>query len=471
MNFGFARLHLNVNKFILLSAAVLVQWVSAAEYSLEKLLQVSLENSSAVKSVIEEKKKVESQISQAYGSAMPSIDLSTTYQHAFAQYNPLASSGDMPSFPMLLQGMGIDTATNRGAYALGNILDQAFGSFSNMTKDNTAVVSLTLKQPIFAQGKVGIGLRIAKEYNAGLDNKLGFVKDTVRASVTKTFYSALLVKKNAEAQELSAKLNREIYRLSILRFNVGKTSEIDTIASYISMQQAEIAHKEVLTARKVLYTALIKQSGIPENYETFEITGDFPVSDFTITYEDALVRLREKNKVLQQLATGLSVQDQLVKLAKSDHYPLIAAQASVGKLSQFNSGEDLTWYDDRKISVFMTVNLFSGFGISEKVKQAKYDRTNFTYTMKQVQDGLEVGLRAACENLSVNREKVAMTGSLVKMAEKGLDIRTKMYDLGAATLTELQKTELDLKNARMAHNAALFSYYSSVVDVKLLIGE
>jgi outer membrane protein TolC len=163
--------------------------------------------------------------------------------------------------------------------------------------------------------------------------------------------------------------------------------------------------------------------------------------------------------------------EQLVRLARSDHYPMIAAQASVSKATAFDSGDELTWYDDRKIAVVMSLNLFSGFGILQKTKQAKIDKTNFEYTMKQVQDGLEIGLRGACENLAVNREKIESVNALLKIAEKGLDIQKKMYDLGAATLTDLQKTEIDLKNAKIAYNGALFGFYSSMIDIKILLGE
>ncbi len=455
--------------FIILSIMSIL--VHAKDYSVDDLIRSALENSKAIKSVEEEQKKVASQESQYWGSALPSLDFSTTYQHAFAQYNPLASSGDMPSFPSLLAGMGIDTATNRGAYALGGILDQAFGSFSNMTKDNTAVISLTLKQPIFAQGKVGIGLRMAKEYKESLQHKLEFVKDTTKASITKSFYNALLIKKNTEIMDSSVKLNEEIFRLAKLRFSIGKTNEIDTIAALMSLQQARIALKEAETAKKVLYLSLIAKGGILENYESFEIKGDFPVTTYNLSYEDALAKFKEKNSVLQQLASGRKVQEQIVKLAKSDHYPLIAAQASIGKLSQFNFDEGLTWYDDRKIALVMNINIFSGFGITEKIKQAKSDMQNFEYASKLTREGLEIALRAAYETMAVNKGKIESTSSLVKMAEKILAIRQKSYDLGAAILTDVQKSEIDLKNAKIAYNAALASYYTSVNDVKLLVGE
>ncbi|MBL8027193.1 MAG: TolC family protein [Fibrobacteres bacterium] len=442
----------------------------SSQYSLDDLLKATFENSKAIKAVLEERKKVESQISQAYGSALPSIDLTTTYQHSFEQYSPLSSGASMPSFASILQAAHVPQS-DTGTYVLGGILDQAFGSFANMTKDNTAVVSLTLKQPIFAQGKVGIGLAIAKEYKAGLEKKLKMVQDTTRATITKSFYAALLTKKNVDILQSSVQLNEEIYRLSILRFNVGKTSEMDTLSARMNLYKAQIDLKSAETGKKVQYLALIKQSGITENYETFDLSGDFPVSDYKITYEEALPKLRENNKILQQLETGLKIQSQLVKLAKSDHYPMIAAQASVGKLSMFNSDEEIVWYDDQKIAVVMTLNLFSGFGITQKIKQARIDKTNFEYTMKQVQDGLEIGLRGACENLAVNREKIESVNALLKIAEKGLEIQKKMYDLGAATLTDLQKTEIDLKNAKIAYNASLFGYYSSMIDIKILLGE
>jgi outer membrane protein TolC len=466
----------------------------AGSYTLETLVDAGMKNSKQVKIVGEEIKKVDAQIFEAYGSALPSIDFSANYQHAFETFSPIEMTGltfDSTQALLMQTPLSVDTSTYQPLpqdhygdpdvmqiAQTTDLLKQILGSFSSLDfdgKPNTLALTLSLSQPLYAQGKVGIGLKIAKIYKEGLDSKYKFVQDTVRASITKLFYAALLAQKNALVQEEAVKLAQESHRLTVVRFAVGKSSEIDTLVSRLAYEKAAIDRRTMESQLRVAYDALIKQCGVPESPSAFSLEGEFPKGEYSIGFEEAKEKMRDRNLVLKQLESGAQVQQQLVRLAKSDFMPMVYCGASLGKIYQFEEFGEIDWgnkgADDQKIFVGATINLFNGFKKIQKVKQAQTDRYSFELTQKMAQDGLEIGLLAVHERLETARAQLESSQALLNLAGKGYTMSKVAYEIGTVTLNDFQKRELEYEGAKIALNAALFAFHSAVVEIKIMTGE
>ena len=218
------------------------------------------------------------------------------------------------------------------------------------------------------------------------------------------------------------------------------------------------------------FETLIKQTGLSETVETFSIGGAFPSEAYVLPLEEALVQMRRHNKTLEQLDRGENVQELLVRLAKTDVYPMIYCGGSLGKIGQFNALDNIAWYNDRKVFVGMSLSVSSGRIHLHKMRQAQADLRSFGHTKNQVLDGLELGLKNAYEQLETHRKRLDSMGSLVALAEKGYEVSKKAYEVGAIALWDFQKSALDLKSSRLAFQAAQFDFHSTVVDIKALIG-
>ena len=467
---------------ILLKAALIVlcgvSSASARTYTLDDLIRSGLEHSNQVKVVGEEIAKTDARVKEAYGGAFPTFDLSANYQYAFAQYDPF-SSGDGSagiggmSLVQALEDSSIDEDEEPGAYLVGEGVDNMMSGLSEMIpepKDQTIALSLSLKQPLFAQGKIGIGIEIAKAYKEGLEIKAQEAEQGVRASITKLFYAARLARKNLEIQEEAVGVAKEAHRLSVLRLSFGKVGELDTLTSRLNYEKARIEHQDALSKMKMTFETLLKQTGISETVETFSIEDAFPSEAYVLPLEEALDQMRRHNKTLEQLERGENVQKLLVRLAKTDVYPMIYCGGSLGKIGQFNALDNIAWYNDRKVFVGMSLSVSSGRIHLHKMRQAQADLRSFGHTKNQVLDGLELGLKNAYEQLETSRRRLDSMGSLVALAEKGYEVSKKAYEVGAIALWDFQKSALDLKSSRLAFQAAQFDFHSTVVDIEALIG-
>ena len=464
----------------LLKAALMVlcgvSSVRAGTYTLDDLIRLGLARSNQVKAVEEEIAKTDARVKEAYGGAFPKFDLSANYQYAFKQYDPFSTgdggTGEM-SIVQALEDSSVDRDDEPGAYLVGGAVDAMMSEFSDMipdTKDQTIALTLSLNQPIFAQGKIGLGIRIAKAYKQSLQLKYEAAEQEVRASITKSFYAALLARENLRIQEETIQLAEASHRLSVLRLSLGKSSELDTLTSRLNYEKALIERQDALSKQRMAFEALLKQSGISESVETFSIEGAFPAEAYSIPPDDALAQMQQYNKQLKQLHYGEKVQELLVRLAKTDVYPMIYCGGSLGKIAQFNALNNMDWYDDRKVFIGMSLSFSSGRVHLYKVQQANADLRAFRHTKKQALDGLELGLKNAYEQLETTRKRLGSMYSLVALAEKGYHISKKAYQVGSITLLDFQKSELDLKSSRLALQATQFDFHSTVVDMKALMG-
>jgi outer membrane protein TolC len=218
------------------------------------------------------------------------------------------------------------------------------------------------------------------------------------------------------------------------------------------------------------FETLLKQTGIPERVETFSIEGTFPPDTYDTPFEGALEQMQKHNKKLKQLEYGEDVQRLLVKLAKTDRYPMIYCGGSLGRIAQFSAWDRLEWYDDRKVFVGMSLSLPSGRTYLHRMRQAQADLRALTHTRREALDGLELGLKNAYEQLETGRKRLDSTRALVALADKGYEISRKAYEVGSITLLDFQKSEFDLKSARLAFQAAQFEVHSTIVDIQALMG-
>jgi OMF family outer membrane factor len=459
--------------FPVILAAISV--VSAAEYTLESLVTEAIRNSKQVQGVQKEIEKTQYQVKEAIGSAFPKIKASANYSYG-DPYSPFTSGGgDTTGFGQkLIDAYKFDTTntfTRIGPVITGVTLGQLTGMFDDFTKHNNLALSLSVEQPIFAQGKVGIGLKIAKSYQASLQYKLKGEEMNVKSGITKLFYSALLAKINVTIQKEAIKLAEETHRLAVIQQAVGKGSELDTLTSRLRLENAKIDVQKSESDLRLAYEAILMQTGIQDDISTFAVNGEFPDVAFSLTQEDAIAEVNEKNANIKLLESTQAVQDQMVELSKSDFYPLVFAGGSFGKISQFNNVDEFELFSDWKVYAGVSMDLFTGFRRNQKLNQARVDNQKFVLSKKEAKDGLQLATKNAYAQVILSKDRLEATKSVLVLAEKGHSIAKKAYEVGSKTFLDVQNAEFELNRAKIASSAAKFAFHTALIDLKLLMGD
>jgi outer membrane protein TolC len=475
-----------------LSLFAIMSQLNGKTYTLDNIINEAIENSKTIKIVQQELVIAASQVEENYGKMMPSVDVSINMSHSFATFNTIAlskknSSGmtavsDVDGLQEVVDSLFVvnDTLT-------GNILQTLVpymartnermlaGYFKNLGEipKNNASFGVTINQPIFSQGKIRIGTRIAKSYESTLHCKIYDEKIKVKASIIKLFFNSLLNQNNVRIGKDALALASDTHAKTVLKFRAGSVSELDTLTSCIALKTAQIDLKKTEKALILSYDTLIISAGLRESINDFSITGNFQVEEFSLPLDIVLDKMRNENNELKQLYGKESMQNEQVNLAKADFHPSILAGASISKIGMFNSVNhfnDIMWGDDQKIFAALNWNIFSGFTKVQRLNQAKAEREQFMLTSQQTKDRLELSTRNVYEQVKLCKEILGSNEDLVVTAERRYMVAKTEFETGNKTLLDLQSAELELNKVRIDNNISIFNYITALIDLKLLMG-
>ena len=424
-------------------------------YTLDEVMTAALKNSRSIKIVEQEMLKTEAQVQEVYGKALPSIGSSININHAFKFNNTSAADSRSSGSPATLDSI------------------QSVISELITPKNNAVAFNMTLTQPIFAQGKVPIGLKIANRYRSTLNCKLQDEKLKIKGAIIKLFFGALLAQKNLQIASESVTVAEEMHHLVIIRQVGGNASELDTLTTRLHLKNAEIEFRKIESDLRMSYEKIMTNAGISEPVSTFGLDGSIPIKEFTMGLEQVLEIVKKDNYILTQLSGLKDIQELQIKLAKADYLPTVFAGASLGKLGQFNDPgkfDKVTWGTDNKVFLGAKWDIFTGTIRNQKIYQSIIDRDVFLLNEKQTIDAVVLATRNAYENVVTSKDQLSATEEVSALAEKGFSLAKVSYEVGSKTYLDMQNAELELHKAKTMNNAAYFNYNCALIDLQMLMG-
>jgi len=100
----------------------------------------------------------------------------------------------------------------------------------------------------------------------------------------------------------------------------------------------------------------------------------------------------------------------------------------------------------------------------ENIKKAEYLRSQMVDSITLQVDRLLMQLEEAKQNIASQSEAV-------RLAKLGYDLANKRYRYGTSSSLEVSDALLSLNQAELNYLQAVFSYYSSTLQLKKMIGE
>lgn len=407
------------------------------------------------------------------GKGLPTIEASVNYQYAPKQYNPYSfgiggGGGDVSGLLDQAQPGFMNDAKIAGA------LDQMISSFSEMDltlPQNTIAMELSLKQPIFAQGKISKGLKVARMYYANLDLKYKGTQCTLAKDITNAYNSAVLAEQNKKVQQQAVVLAQETHRLTNARLTSGKGNALDTLNSRYSLQQAKFALRDAEKKRYMAVKNMLTIASMDGNPDAIELSDTLVVRNFTLTQKAAYDQMLDKNYSLQQIDKGIELQKMQVKIAQCDFLPMVYAGASVSKITMFNQGDKRTWGDDQKIYIGATVPIYSGGQKVQKVKQAAFEEQKLQETKQKAINQFSLALTNYYEELAVAKEECVEAKQLIALTVQAEKIASLSYEIGQITQNDLTKSKQQLSMSQLAYNSAVHKLNSAIVGIETLLGD
>ncbi len=296
------------------------------------------------------------------------------------------------------------------------------------------------------------------------------IENTVQ-QVIASYFSIAQQQKLIASTDLIIGIDSERVALAQVRMDVGSGSRLDWL-------QAKVDLNEQLSVR-MKQKATLEENKDKLNYLLSRKPGtDFSVSDsIVINYHPLPESLR--NTVHQNNFSILKAQrDEKISLlemkeAKTLRSPVIGfsggytylknkSDAGFLLLNQstgYNYGLSLRW------------NLFDGFNVNRKIRNAKLDYQSSGYMMKDMELQISTQLEKALRDFSINLDILALEEDNILLAKENLEVAFERFRTGLSNSLDLKNAQLSFQNSELRLVNAQYAAKISETELMRLNGE
>jgi outer membrane protein len=331
--------------------------------------------------------------------------------------------------------------------------------------------SVTVKQPLFTQGKVGTALRLAAVEAEGSLAEIDRAQQNVALNTVKAWYDLLWAGRYrdliAETQE-QKKLHAEMART---RFRNGVATEVDVLRSDVAVANGAPdlvrADNAIRQARALLNYYLGRQL----DYAT-RLEGDFLQKDWErntlAELEQEAIRRRPELQRLRIAERSAATQ---LRLAQAENRMRADFSGSYGVSARLprnlGSSKFIRW----TAGVSFTFPLFDGFARSGLIAQAIANQRSAQLEREKNEQQILVSIRQGFDELQAAAETVTAARANVGQAEKVLGMMQDNYKYGAATTLDIVDSQTALSVARNNLLRGLHDQAVARANLRWTIGE
>jgi outer membrane protein TolC len=307
---------------------------------------------------------------------------------------------------------------------------------------------ITVKQPLFTQGKVGTALRLASIEAEGSLAEIDRAQQDVALGTVKAYYDLLwaeryrgLVAETQEQKKRHAAMARTLYQN-------GVATEVDALRSEVAVANGAPdlvrAGNAVSQARALLNYYL----GRPLDFAT-KLAGDFEEKTWERTgvaeLEQEAIRRRPELNRLRIAERSAATQ---LKLAGAENRMRADFSGSYGISSRLPQNLADPKFTRWTAAVNFTFPLFDGFKRSGLVWQAIANQRAAKLDREKAEQQIRLAVQQGFDELQAAAETIAAARANVSQAEKVLAMTQDNYKFGAATTLDVVDAQTAVSVAR-----------------------
>lgn len=445
--------------------------------TLDEALRVGLQSNRDLERARLELERARGQVSEAWSSVYPSIDLSTSYTR-----NVTPSVSFIPAIFF-----------NPDA-AEGELLQVQFGA------ENVWSGNISVEQPIFRAGAfIGVGAAGRFE-NLQIETVRG-VEHGVVTQIRLQYYDLLLAQEQAGLIERS--LSRVVQSLEETRAlnRAGLASDYDVLRLEVELANLEPdlrrAENEYRRMQRELVTQLDLEEGTrvevvgslaeldlenptanePENARLLTLMGvDLEEGVSEGGTQALLQRAQGSNSLIQQVGMTAELRNTELQLERAEYLPEVSLFATYDVQAQQDGRPDFFGSSGqrgygRNVGLRVSFPIFTGFRRNARIDQTRASLRSARVDLDLAEDQLGDALRSLLERAQESRLRARSQGLAVQQAQRGFEIASAQYREGLGSQLELTDAEVALRQSEFNYAEAVFDYLSTRAEIDQVVGE
>jgi len=460
-----------LSKFTLIGILVAIP-VWATSYSREDAVRIALEKSSTIKNAEEELVSANSQVSEGYGNALPSVDLDATVTRIFG-LDDVKKSKDLSK---AASGMDASTDEPFAANVLAPAMDELIYGIKSQGYRWQSSVGLTATQVIYAQGKVGTGIEIAKVYRHLKEVSLDNAKANVRYDVETAFDQLIFLDSSIVILETSIDQTQKHIDFVNKSVQSGLASELDQIRAQLELDKLKSTLEKTKKARIVARNNLLNTMGLEWDSDV-QFQGELRIPADNLPYPDtAMENVKKRRKELALLDAQQKMAEKNITIEEGGYKPTIVLVGGIkygnnkNKISEWDAPD---WDDNinKYVALNLTMNLFNGMKTKESVVQAKSSMRSVQIQKESAERGFRMQIESCANTLEDANNQLEIQKSQVNLAQRNFDLTEASYKVGRSTQLDFLDASLKLRSAKNDYLQAILDWNNAYNALLQATGE
>ena len=348
----------------------------------------------------------------------------------------------------------------------------SMGTFKmGMDDSNTWNGALQVALPIYAPA-VYKAMSITKsDLNLAVEKSRGSKIDLID-QVTKAYYQLMLAQDSYEVLNENYKLAETNFNIVNAMYGQGRVSEYDKISAEV---QKNSAWPSVVSGKNAVELARLQLKvlmGITANV-------DLVINDNLKNYENVMemaamdkIDLTNKSTIKQIDLQGELLNKQR-KMLKSNFHPTLALVGSYQYQSMSNTNwkvYNYDWSNASSLVLSLSIPLFKASNFTS-LKSNKIQQYQLAETRVNTERMLNMQAQSCIDSMTKSAEQLQSSKNAVELAEKGLEISQKRYDVGKGTILELTNSQVSLTNVKLSYNNTIYDYLVAKSELYKVLGK
>lgn len=418
------------------------QDIPTMEITLEKAIELALSDNPTMKVAEQDIQLKEISKTEAWQNLLPSVTLDGAIQ-----YNIKVASMKME--------------------AMGRTQEIKMGKDDSNTWNAALQVAIPLYAPAVykAMNLSESDLQLAVEESRG--SKIDLINQ-----VTKAYYQLMLAQDSYDVLLENFKLAETNFDIVNKMFEQGLVSEYDKISAEV---QKNNAWPSVVSGKNGIELAQLQLKVL------MGITADvrFVVKDNLKNYESEMAKAiiseidLSNNSSLKQIDLQGELLHQKRKILQTSFQPTLALVGTYQLQSNSNTNWNIAkynWSNASSVALSLSIPLYDASNFTS-LKTNKVQQFQLAETRINTERMLNMKAQSFIDNMTASAEQLSSNKEAVRLAEKGLEISQKRYDIGNGTILELTNSQVQLTNTRLSYNNTIYDYLVAKSELNNILGK
>ncbi|MBP5643143.1 MAG: TolC family protein [Bacteroidales bacterium] len=291
------------------------------------------------------------------------------------------------------------------------------------------------------------------------------------SKVKQSFYAVLLAQQVYEVYKDVYENAASNLERTEQNYNAGKTSEYEYLRAQVNVKNTEPNVYSSLLAIDLAIWQLKAVMGVDLN-EKIGVQGEID------QYKDDLLAYNlmaedtdlENNSSIVQFKLQQQQIERTIKMTKYQYIPTLSASFSYNYLAM---GDDFNfkWYPYSVAGLTLNIPLFNGFSKHNSIRQYEATQDIMELNLEDTERNLQIAFKNYENQIATCMKNYSAAESTLEMAQRSYDIAEKMYQLGKATLLELNDAQLALVQAQLTMSQAVYNFMVTKAAMDELAGK